>query len=292
LKTRTISFKPFAVFAASVLLASAAVMIRSALVGGNLDARSSGEGDFDWEAYTSGVQHEWDDFERMHDIDGLEETDFVGSGSENLSRTPGVGPYGPPSLLSAASPKLVGAIGPHYGHGSAGGGFSSHGHACAVSRYLHGSYYPYRWRYEYLKWYLRRYYKQYMESRRTTRWPVAGSTGEYFVFSPGGFGVQGAPGGGWRWRVETAGDDLPAGDPVETQGSVSVVFVSPRKGVLEGSPLHVATFDKRSGDLVLDMTLHPGVESIEVEEDEEEGSVTVRTCYGGAVPCEETGAFL
>jgi len=127
-------------------------------------------------------------------------------------------------------------------------------------------------------------WKKYWSSKKR-KWAIPDSGGKYYVSMPGSFGLVDPGAGGWGWSAETEEDAMAAGEPVTTESAVSLVFLSPTKANATGFPTYLASFDRDTGDEIFNLSLPSGVDRVDITEDGD--AITVTTCFGAAVSCEQ-----
>ncbi len=269
--------KPFLAMAAAVAIVSASAFVWALASDGRRAASASAAGSD--EGYDESGQ--WLDFWTGLDQgsqDGGDSGPAAGAGWEEVQSF-GHAAWGAEAYVDHASGGLQGtpvAL-DEYGYGTISlGSYYGYGGWSSSSSYWWN-------RYNWLRRYYKKYYKNYA-SKWKRQWLVPDSSGRYYTSMPGSFGLYDPAGEGWGWQVDDLDDAVPAGDPVSTESSVSVVFVSPGVGSKTGSAAYIRSFDKESGTEIFSQPLPHHYSSLNVTESD--GEIAVETCYDAVRPCD------
>jgi hypothetical protein len=270
--------KPFLAMASAVVLVSASALIWAFTSDGKRASAASGAGSGE----TDDDSGRWLDFWSGLDRESQDGADSgFGAGAFPYDGPPdsGYGAWGAEGDVENALGELHGAVlvADEYGYGTISmGTYYGYGGWGSSSDYWWN-------RYNWLRRYYWKYYKKHASGWKR-QWAVPDSSGRYYTSMPGSFGLYDPAGNGWGWQVDDLDDAVPASEPVSTDSTVSVVFVSPRVGVKTGAAAYIRSFDRNSGTEIFSQPLPHHYSSLNVTESE--GEIAVETCYGAAGSCD------
>ena len=270
-----IPMKPFLVMASAMALVSVSAFIRAFTSDGR-----RGSGSESSEAYDDSGR--WLDFWTGLD-QAQEEGENAGPGSVGFLQgglhAPDNGDWGAEGDVENALGELLGTeiVQNDFGYGTISLGTTyGHGGWSSSSNYWWN-------RYNWLRRYFKKYYKKHASGWKR-QWLVPDGSGSAYVSMPSTFGLLDAGGNGWTWHVDDLDDAVPASQPVTTDSTVNVVFVSSRVGAKTGAAAYIRSFERSSGNEVFSQSLpHPN-SSVSVTEDD--GEIAVETCYGPGGACD------